>query len=317
MSRFPGVGDPGKTENRHRGEAGITCAGCESNPNLDFKSSFQTGIEASCFPWGKRTSWGELRHRRMYPASESGSLLTYRTGAELRSSHQLGRRCQPFTSYACRKRVSPTLSVLQHHRKTKSGVLIDQHDGSPFSYQEVGASAGDIPPRWRPGRTIVFMPGKGRSGHGAGQWRPFAGRQMFNIRWIHCTGRMLRYRSEPRLRFWWITSGIDLNACRIVIRRRRDGPISGSVFAYDTFLETCREWRGAIHSRRRRTEDEIWYDLLRLLRAAEDSGKTRDRSHGVQGNLRRLRSWPCCELQTPEHLNGDRPPRLRRRTVGV
>lgn len=143
--------------------------------------------------------------------------------------------------------------------------FIAEQGDSRFSYPELGASAGDIPPGYNLDHNRIHL------GKGEATWRRAVEAirtwQMFNIPWV---------------RLYWphvpIQVGTDvavalhhfgfhsLNACRIVYVVDEDGPVRRFGFAYGTLWEHAESGEERFTVEWRRADDEVWYDILAFSR---------------------------------------------------
>lgn len=143
--------------------------------------------------------------------------------------------------------------------------FIAEQRGSRFSYSEVGASAGDIPPRYN------FDHNRIRLGEGEVTFRraiaAIRGWQMFNIPWVHLYWPQAPIQLGTEVAVLVAHFGFhSLNACRIVYVVDQDGPIKRFGFAYGTLWEHAESGEERFTVEWRRDEDEVWYDLLAFSR---------------------------------------------------
>ncbi len=136
---------------------------------------------------------------------------------------------------------------------------------SRFSYSEVGASNGQLPPNYNIDHNRVRL-GRGdavwlRAKHAIRSW------EMFNISWL----RMCASTSA-------IEVGTDVvlsvhhcgfyavNACRIVYIVNDDGPVKRFGFAYGTLLDHAESGEERFTVEWDRSDDAVWYDILAFSR---------------------------------------------------
>ena len=142
--------------------------------------------------------------------------------------------------------------------------MTEQRD-SRFSYDEIGASAGEIPPRYNLDHNRVHL------GKGEVTWRravaAIRGWQMFNIQWVRVyrTDAPIQVGTEVvvsvhHFRFY------SLNACRIVYVVDEDGPVHRFGFAYGTLWEHAESGEERFTVEWERNEDDVWYDILAFSR---------------------------------------------------
>jgi uncharacterized protein (UPF0548 family) len=142
---------------------------------------------------------------------------------------------------------------------------LDELRASHFTYSEVGATSGLIPPLYTTDHNRVRM------GTGASVWtaaqNALRSWEMFNLGWI---------------RLYWPTTPISagenvlvlaryftcywLNACRIVYTIDEDGPVKRFGFAYGTLEDHAESGEERFLVEWNRENDEVWYDLLAFSR---------------------------------------------------
>lgn len=145
--------------------------------------------------------------------------------------------------------------------------ISDQHE-SPFSYPQVGASAGEPPKNYNVDHNRVQL-GIGevcwhRAIQAVREWR------MFDMPWSRLCwpNAPIRVGTEVAVlvRHFGFSS---LNACRIVYVIDEDAAIRRSGFAYGTLLEHAESGEERFTVEWHRASDEVWYDILAFSRPRE------------------------------------------------
>ena len=141
---------------------------------------------------------------------------------------------------------------------TEIRAFLDRQEGAPFSYPDVGATRGALPPNWTVDHNRVRL-GQGREDFDAAcaavrRW------EMFRIGWVEIQG------AEAPLAPGLVVGPLAhacgvwfLNACRVVYlieEERRFG------FAYGTLPAHAESGEERFSVEWREEDDSIWYDLL-------------------------------------------------------
>jgi uncharacterized protein (UPF0548 family) len=142
---------------------------------------------------------------------------------------------------------------------------LDELRTSHFTYSEVGATSGLIPPLYTTDHNRVRL-GTGPSAWSAAQ-KAIRTWEMFNLGWIHLyssstpiiPGENVAVLASYFHCYW-------LNACRIVYTIDEDGPVKRFGFAYGTLEDHAESGEERFLVEWNRENDEVWYDLLAFSR---------------------------------------------------
>jgi uncharacterized protein (UPF0548 family) len=143
--------------------------------------------------------------------------------------------------------------------------FISSQREQPFSYPEVGATAGEIPPGYVVDHNRIKL-GAGeetfdRAVTALRNW------EQFNLGWVKMVplGAPVKVGSAVAILtrhfgFW------SLNACRVVYLINEDGPVKKFGFAYGTLAShvECGEERFTVELHE--MDDSVWYDILAFSR---------------------------------------------------
>lgn len=143
--------------------------------------------------------------------------------------------------------------------------FLDRQQGAPFSYPDVGATRGILPPGWTVDHNRVRL-GQGRADFEAAcaavrRW------EMFRIGWVEIQG------ADAPLAPGLVVGPLAhvfgvwfLNACRVVYlieEERRFG------FAYGTLPAHAESGEERFSVEWREEDDSVWYDLLAFSRPGQ------------------------------------------------
>ena len=135
----------------------------------------------------------------------------------------------------------------------------------PFSYPEVGATAGELPPGYTVDRNRIKL------GAGAKQYeRAIAALRnwkQFDLGWVRMVppetpikmGSVVAILTR-HFGFW------SLNACRVVYLIDEDGPVKKFGFAYGTLSSHVERGEERFTIEWHATDDSVWYDILAFSR---------------------------------------------------
>lgn len=140
----------------------------------------------------------------------------------------------------------------------------DQRD-LPFSYPEVGATAGKLPPDYIVDRNRIKL-GTGRETYerAIGALRNW---KQFDLGWVRIVpsttpievGAVVAILTH-HFGFW------SLNACRVVYLINEDGPVKKFGFAYGTLSSHVERGEERFTIEWHDTDDTVWYDILAFSR---------------------------------------------------
>ncbi len=135
----------------------------------------------------------------------------------------------------------------------------------PFSYDEVGATKGDIPAGYTVDRNHIQL-GSGEEVFGRAvvalrQWK------QFDLGWVHMAPPNTPLETDAvvailtnHFGFW------SLNACRVVYLIDEDGPVKKFGFAYGTLSNHVERGEERFTIEWRQRDDSVWYDILAFSR---------------------------------------------------
>jgi uncharacterized protein (UPF0548 family) len=143
--------------------------------------------------------------------------------------------------------------------------FIAQQSQSPFSYSEVGATAGAMPKRYNLDHHRVQL------GSGAASWNDalsaFRTWQMFNIPWVRLYWPNLPVHVgvtvAVQVRHFAFYS---LNACRVVYVVDEMEPLRRFGFAYGTLTDHAESGEERFMVEWNRADDSVWYDIMAFSR---------------------------------------------------
>ena len=134
-----------------------------------------------------------------------------------------------------------------------------------FSYPEVGATAGELPPAYLVDRNRIKL-GTGREGYERAiaalrNWK------QFDLGWVRMVppetiieaGAVVAILTH-HFGFW------SLNACRIVYLISEDGPVKKFGFAYGTLSSHVERGEERFTIEWHESDDTVWYDILAFSR---------------------------------------------------
>lgn len=136
---------------------------------------------------------------------------------------------------------------------------------SGYTYSEVGATAGLIPPHFTPDHNRVLL------GRGSATWSKAVDAiqrwEMFSIGWVKLcwpstpieTGQNVAVLARWLNLYW-------LNACRIVYVVEETAPVRRFGFAYGTLEDHAESGEERFTVAWNLDNDEIWYDILAFSR---------------------------------------------------
>lgn len=135
----------------------------------------------------------------------------------------------------------------------------------PFSYPEVGATAGELPPGYIVDRNRIKL-GTGKEAYERAiaalrNWK------QFDLGWVRMVppetpievGAVVAILTR-HFGFW------SLNACRVVYLIDEDGPVKKFGFAYGTLSSHVERGEERFTIEWHATDDTVWYDILAFSR---------------------------------------------------
>ncbi len=135
----------------------------------------------------------------------------------------------------------------------------------PFSYPEVGATAGELPPDYILDRNRIKL-GTGKEAYERAiaalrNWK------QFDLGWVRMAppetpievGALVAIVTR-HFGFW------SLNACRVVYLIDEDGPVKKFGFAYGTLSSHVERGEERFTIEWHTTDDTVWYDILAFSR---------------------------------------------------
>jgi len=135
----------------------------------------------------------------------------------------------------------------------------------PFSYPEVGATAGELPPGYIVDRNRIKL-GTGKETYeraiaALGNWK------QFDLGWVRMVpqetpievGAVVAIVTS-HFGFW------SMNACRVVYLIDEDGPVRKFGFAYGTLSSHVERGEERFTIEWHRADDTVWYDILAFSR---------------------------------------------------
>lgn len=135
----------------------------------------------------------------------------------------------------------------------------------PFSYPEVGATAGELPPGYIVDRNRIKL-GTGKEAYERAiaalrNWK------QFDLGWVRMVppetpievGAVVAILTR-HFGFW------SLNACRVVYLIKEDGPVKKLGFAYGTLSSHVERGEERFTIEWHTTNDSVWYDILAFSR---------------------------------------------------
>ena len=135
----------------------------------------------------------------------------------------------------------------------------------PFSYPEVGATAGELPPGYIVDRNRIKL-GTGKEAYERAiaalrNWK------QFDLGWVRMVppetpievGAVVAILTH-HFGFW------SLNACRVVYLIDEDGPVKKFGFAYGTLSSHVERGEERFTIEWHETDDTVWYDILAFSR---------------------------------------------------
>ncbi len=146
--------------------------------------------------------------------------------------------------------------------------FISSQREQPFSYPEVGATAGEIPLGYLVDHNRIKLGiGKDtfdRAVTALGNW------EQFNLGWVKMVplgtpvevGAVVAILTR-HFGFW------SLNACRVVYLIDEDGPVKKFGFAYGTLASHVERGEERFTVELHETDDSVWYDILAFSRPSQ------------------------------------------------
>jgi uncharacterized protein (UPF0548 family) len=143
--------------------------------------------------------------------------------------------------------------------------FISSQRDQPFSYPEVGATAGEPPPGYIVDHNRIKL-GTGKKAYE----RAIAALRnwdQFDLGWVRMVPRETPIETGAvvaivthHFGFW------SLNACRVVYLIGEDGPVKKFGFAYGTLLSHVERGEERFTIEWHETDDTVWYDILAFSR---------------------------------------------------
>lgn len=143
--------------------------------------------------------------------------------------------------------------------------FISAQHKSPFSYLQVGASAGEVPKNYDLDHNRVRLGAGEACWHRAieaiRRWR------MFEMPWLQLCWPTAQIRVETEVAVLVHHLGFcSLNACRIAYVVEEDAAIKRFGFAYGTLLEHAEGGEERFTVEWHQANNEVWYDILAFSR---------------------------------------------------
>lgn len=153
-------------------------------------------------------------------------------------------------------------------RKPAPSILqpfLDDQAGRGFTYEEVGATAGELPPGYIVDRTRIVL-GTGQAAFDTARLA-LQNWQQFRIGWVDAWPRDTRLEpGQPIAIMGWAVGLWWLNACRIIDTVDESGPVERYGFSYGTLPAHVQSGEERFLLEWDRSSNEVCYEILAFSR---------------------------------------------------